>query len=101
MWIRARWTRAPTYPMETTSTVLATVTRDDGRTCRPRPLRVTFERGVPVALDYRGATFTATGRRAAHHRTGALVVELATPADARVWVTLDGTRVDEDGCTNP
>ena len=67
---------------------------------KPRGLmhiEVEFDhQGHPWQVFHNQQHFTFTGKNGTNIKTGLAVVEMATEADARLWISLDGAQVWED-----
>ena len=59
-------------------------------------IQVEFHQGKPVEVVHDGKTYTFTGKDGVWMSTGRETREMATPDDARLWITLDGRTVLED-----
>ncbi len=59
-------------------------------------IRVEFAEGTPLVVHHARRKYVFGGKRGTNRRTGLAVVSMATREDARIWITLDGTRIYED-----
>jgi hypothetical protein len=59
-------------------------------------IQVEFHQGKPVEVVHDGKTYTFTGKDGVWMSTGRETREMATPEDARLWITQDGRIVLED-----
>ena len=59
-------------------------------------IQVEFHQGKPIEVVHDGKTYTFTGKDGVWMSTGRETREMATPEDARLWITLDGRIVLED-----
>ena len=57
---------------------------------------VEFHQNLPVEVIHDGKTYSYTGKDGVWMSTGRETREMATPEDARLWITLDGRIVLED-----
>jgi hypothetical protein len=77
-------------------TIQAQVTDTNHRTRGQMPIKVDFDPVGPTLVQHDGQTYCFTQKSGTTRETGMDVREMATPDDARIWVTLDGTHVWED-----
>ena len=82
--------------MNIKQTLESIVTDTHGRLRGPMPVQVEFHDGVPCKARHAGQVYVATGKHGSHRASGRKTMEMATRQDARLWITLDGTRVWED-----
>lgn len=80
----------------TTQTIHANITDTNHRPRGAMPIKVEFDRDVPVSVDHDGQHYHFTGKSGTNLKTGLPVREMATEDDARLWITLDGQHVWED-----
>ena len=59
-------------------------------------VEVEFHQNLPVEVIHDGKAYTFTGKDGVWMSTGRETREMATPEDARLWITLDGRIVLED-----
>ncbi len=59
-------------------------------------IQVEFDQGKPIEVVHDGKTYSFTGKDGVWMSTGRETREMATPEDARLWITLDGRIVLED-----
>ncbi len=59
-------------------------------------IKVEFHQDKPVEVVHDGKTYAFTGKDGVWMSTGRETREMATPDDARLWITLDGRTVLED-----
>ena len=57
---------------------------------------VEFHQNLPVEVIHDGKAYSYTGKDGVWMSTGRETREMATPEDARLWITLDGRTVLED-----
>ena len=74
----------------------AQVTAANGRTRGGMAIRLAFDAIGPVLVEHNDCAYMYTGKAGTNLATGAAVRELATAADARIWISLDGTSIWED-----
>ena len=77
-------------------TLTAQVIDTNHRALVAMPIRVEFDRDVPLSVDHDGQTYHFTGKSGSNLKTGLPVREMATEDDARLWISLDGQHVWED-----
>ena len=74
----------------------ARVTDANGRTRGDMAIRVAFDAVGPVLVEHKDCAYMHTGKAGTNLATGIAVRELATAADARIWISLDGALIWED-----
>ena len=74
-------------------TLTAQVIDTNHRARGAMPIRVEFDRDVPLSVDHDGQTYHFTGKSGSNLKTGLPVREMATEDDARLWISLDGQQV--------
>lgn len=74
----------------------AQVTDANGRTRGAMGIRVAFDSVGPVLVEHNDCAYVYTGKAGTNLATGTAVRELATSADARLWISLDGALIWED-----
>ena len=57
---------------------------------------IDFDDVGPCLLTHDGQQYIFTHKSGVNSETGAAVREMATPSDARLWITLDATCIWED-----
>ena len=55
-----------------------------------------YDDGRPLLVTYKEKTFFSTGKVGTNMASGQTVYELATEADARIWLTADLGQIYED-----
>jgi len=66
---------------------------------RPRGVMtvdIDFDDVGPCLLTHDGQQYVFTHKSGVNSETGTAVREMATPTDARLWITLDATQIWED-----
>jgi hypothetical protein len=61
-----------------------------------KTIDVEFGKEGPISLSYDGSIYSFTGKKGLTFSTGQLVFEMATGEDARVWISKDGSQIEED-----
>jgi hypothetical protein len=74
----------------------AKVTDTNGRFRGAMIVAIEFFDGQPATVHHDGRVYHATGKFGIHHATASATREMADEHDARIWITLDGTRIWED-----
>lgn len=74
----------------------AQVTDANGRTRGAMAIRLAFDAVGPVLVEHNDCAYTYRGKSGTNLATGTAVRELATSADARIWISLDGALIWED-----
>ena len=64
--------------------------------CGLMDVAVEFLNGKPSTVEHKNHRFNFTGKTGTNFKTGELVFEMATDADARLWINLDGSKIWED-----
>lgn len=82
--------------MITRQTIEAHVIDTNHRARGAMTIEVEFHKGLPVEVIHDGKTYNYTGKDGVWMSTGRETREMATPEDARLWITLDGRIVLED-----
>lgn len=82
--------------MTTTQNIESIVTDTNHHPRGVMTVQVEFMKGDPCKVVHDGQTYHATGKAGSNIATGVAVREMATEADARLWITLDGKHVWED-----
>ena len=81
------------HKTSTMKTIVATVTDTKRRPKGTMTIHVEFARGLPLSVEHDGRGYSFGGKRGTNAKTGNEIVELAAEGDARIWVTLDATKL--------
>ena len=74
----------------------AQVADANGRSRGAMAIKLAFDALGPVLVEHNDCTYMHTGKAGTNLATGTAVRELATSADARLWISLDGALIWED-----
>lgn len=77
-------------------TLSAQVTNTNHRPRGQMQINVDFDQTGPTLVEHSGQTFCYTFKAGTNLKTGLAVREMATAADARLWITLDASQIWED-----
>ena len=72
------------------------VTDTNNRSRGPMSVDIDFDGVGPCLLSHDGQHYVFTHKSGVNSETGFAVREMATPSDARLWITLDATCIWED-----
>ena len=75
---------------------IACVTDTNDQSLVSMAISVVYDTVGPTQVGHSGKNYFFTGKAGTNNKTGAVVRELATADDARLWITLDGQTVWED-----
>ncbi len=82
--------------MTTLTSIEAIVTDANHRPRGTMSIGIECLQGSPIHVVHEGAAYYRTRKTGTHIATGLPTIEMATENDARLWITLDGTKVWED-----
>lgn len=77
-------------------TITAQVTNTNHHALGAMQINVDLDPVGPSLVEHKGRTYCFTHKTGTNLSTGLEVREMATFDDARLWITLDGTKVWED-----
>ena len=82
--------------MNSKQNLKSTVTDTNGRLVGVMETQIEFVNDQPFAITHAGKTFYATGKIGEHIASKCPTLEAATDQDARLWTTMDGSKIWED-----
>jgi len=74
----------------------AQVTDTNGYARGELAIRAAFDGAGPMVVEHDDRVYIYTGKAGTNLSTGIAVRELATSADSRLWISLDGSLIWED-----